>query len=157
MSTTFDLGNLQNTQLQEQKQQCENKISIIDTIINNRTTTPDTRFQDIINQSQDAINALTTQSANIDTEITKINSLIEAQQNEIGLANTTLETKKTQLVQLNSLIEDKMKLIDTRNRMLQVVVEKNSYKKKVIYTLISVIIAIVIIMLVAYVYFNKKK
>jgi peptidoglycan hydrolase CwlO-like protein len=153
------LGNLSRDQLNSEKTQCSSKISIIDTILASRdaSQTPDSRFSDIISQSQAAINALNTQTTNITAQINAINTLIASQQTEIANANSSLDTKKTQLENLNRLIEDKMKLIDTRNRMLQVVIEKNSYKKKVIYTLISVIIAIVIIMLVAYVYFNKKK
>jgi hypothetical protein len=52
-------------------------------------------------------------------------------------------------------IEDKKKLIETRNRMLQISQEKNIYKKKIIYTLISIIIAISLMIIVGYSFFNR--
>ena len=68
-----------------------------------------------------------------------------------------LTSKNEQIVQQGQEIDNKMKLIDTRNRMLQLSMERNLYKKKVIYTLFSCIIAVLILMLLVYSYFNKKK
>jgi len=52
-------------------------------------------------------------------------------------------------------IDYKERLIDTRNRMLQLSQEKNIYKNKIIYTLFAVIIGIILVLLAVYVYFNK--
>ncbi len=58
--------------------------------------------------------------------------------------------------QLNE-IDEKNKLILTRARMLQLSQEKNSYKKKIIYSLIAIILLILILTLSTYVYFSRKK
>ena len=44
----------------------------------------------------------------------------------------------------------------TRNRMLNVIEERNIYNKKIIYTIVSVIFGLFILMLLAYVYNNKN-
>ncbi len=54
-------------------------------------------------------------------------------------------------------IDFKQNLVLTRNRMLQLSQEKNVYKKKIIYTISSVIIFLVLIMLSTYIYFSKTK
>lgn len=87
-------------------------------------------------------------------------------QNALNLQSTTLgdiSTKNEQLlqkqkIQLNQLqeIQDKEKLLLTRSRMLQISQDRNSYKKKVIYSLIAVIFAVFILSLVMYVLFTRK-
>ena len=52
-------------------------------------------------------------------------------------------------------IEYKKKLINTRNRMLELSQEKNIYKTKVIYTLLATVVALVLILLGSYVMFSK--
>jgi chromosome segregation ATPase len=157
MPNNFTLGNMDNQGLMNLKNQCTNQIAVINSLIENREQTPDRTFQNEIVEAQKKLNDLEIQSSLTQEEIDKINEIIEKQDIDINEANSSLLNKKTQLEQMNSHIHDKIKLIETRNRMLQVSIEKNNYKKKVIYTLISVIIAIIIIMLVAYVYFNKRK
>ncbi len=67
-----------------------------------------------------------------------------------------LEKQMRQKQQLNE-IDEKNKLILTRARMLQLSQEKNSYKKKIIYSLIAIILLILILTLSTYVYFSRKK
>jgi hypothetical protein len=75
---------------------------------------------------------------------------------ELELKNQELYQKY--VIQLNQIkeIDDKEKLLLTRSRMLQIAQDRNSYKKKIIYTLIALIFALFIITLVVYVYFVKK-
>jgi len=76
--------------------------------------------------------------------------------NEIELKNTELLKKqKIEVDQLKE-IQDKEKLLLTRSRMLQIAQDRNSYKKKLIYTLIALIFLIFIFTLALYVYFNRK-
>jgi septal ring factor EnvC (AmiA/AmiB activator) len=157
MPSNFSLGNMNNQELMNLKNQCTNQIAVINSLIESKDATPDRRFQNEIDEAQKIIDDLTKQSELTQNEINKINDLIKKQDLDINNANKSLIEKRKQLEQMNSHIKDKIKLIETRNRMLQVSIEKNNYKKKVIYTLISVILAIIIIMLVAYVYFNNKK
>lgn len=159
MSTTptFQFGNMDNEQLMGLKNQCTNQIAIIDSLIERKRETPDSQFQDDINEAQTLLDELEEQESITQEERNRISNFIRSQDTDIQGFDESLKQKKEQLEALNKQIENKMKLIETRNRMLQVSIEKNNYKKKVIYTLISIILAIIIIMLVAYVYFNKKK
>lgn len=49
----------------------------------------------------------------------------------------------------------KKRLLLTRDRMLELTYEKNIYKKKIIYTLLALIIFIIILMLFTYSYFRR--
>ena len=84
------------------------------------------------------------------------NDLLAVSQDEI--ANKERELINRQQIQITQLteIEDKEKLLLTRSRMLQVVQNKNAYKKKIIYTLIALIFFIFIFTIVMYVLFERK-
>jgi hypothetical protein len=58
--------------------------------------------------------------------------------------------------QKKKIITHKEKLLLTRSRMLQISQDRNSYKKKIIYSLIALIFFIFIITLVIYVYYTRK-
>jgi len=53
--------------------------------------------------------------------------------------------------------DETLNLIATRDRMLQLSQERNIYKKKIIYLLFSIIIAILIITILLFTIYNKKK
>ena len=53
-------------------------------------------------------------------------------------------------------IAAKEKLFLTRERTLQIIKERNSYKKKVIYTLIAFIFGIILLIALIYIFYNKK-
>ena len=69
--------------------------------------------------------------------------------------NELLEKQKIEMDQLKE-IQEKEKLLLTRSRMLQIAQDRNSYKKKIIYTLIALIFLIFIFTLALYVYFTRK-
>lgn len=75
---------------------------------------------------------------------------------QLNIKNKELEEK--QMIQINQMkeIQDKEKLLLTRSRMLQISQDRNSYKKKIIYSLLAVIFAIFILALVLYVLFTRK-
>ena len=75
---------------------------------------------------------------------------------QLNIKNKELEEK--QMIQLNQMkeIQDKEKLLLTRSRMLQISQDRNSYKKKIIYSLLAVVFAIFILTLVMYVLFTRK-
>jgi hypothetical protein len=90
----------------------------------------------------------------------QIQNLINMQEksvDEIDMKNN--ELVKKYLIQIEQLkeIEDKEKLLLTRSRMLQISQDRNAYKKKIIYSLLTVVFAIFIVALVLYVLFAKKK
>jgi predicted PurR-regulated permease PerM len=98
--------------------------------------------------------------------IDQINSYYNLIDQNINLQNMSIqdlesknqELSKKQEIQQNQLkeIEDKEKLLLTRSRMLQISQDRNSYKKKIIYTLIAAIFLIFILTIVLYVYFKRK-
>lgn len=63
-----------------------------------------------------------------------------------------------ELIQKELLVDiaNKEKLLITRSRMLQISTDRNSYKTKIIYSLIAVAVAIFIINIVIYVMLSKK-
>ncbi len=95
-----------------------------------------------------------------------INSLQGALQQTLDLQNNSLteiqeknqELNEKRLRQIEQMkeIEEKEKLILTRSRMLQIAQERNSYKKKIIYSLIAAILAIFIFTILMYVFYTRK-
>ena len=84
------------------------------------------------------------------------NLFMKAANNDITQKNNELIQKQN--IEMNQLreIQEKEKLLLTRSRMLQIAQDRNSYKKKIIYTLIALIFLIFIFTLALYVYFNRK-
>ena len=98
-----------------------------------------------------------TQSVN--NYINEIQTNLNAQSNYINSINqknnVILNKQEIQLNQLKE-IEDKEKLLLTRSRMLQIAQDRNSYKKKIIYTLLAIIFGLFILILFIYVLFTRK-
>jgi Fe2+ transport system protein B len=97
------------------------------------------------------------------SQINKYYDIIDQNVNLQNLGLSQLENKnqellKKQEIQLNQLkeIEDKEKLLLTRSRMLQIAQDRNSYKKKIIYSLLALIFGIFILTIVMYVLFKRK-
>lgn len=82
---------------------------------------------------------------------------LERQSKEINEKENEINKKNEQIYGQSEQIESKKRLMETRNRMLQLSIEKNRYKKKVIWTLLAFVIAILAIMLFTYAILNKKK
>ena len=82
-------------------------------------------------------------------EIIKKKSVMDEKSKQIS-------EKQKQIYGQSQEIDDKIKLLDTRNKMLQLSIEQNVYKKKVIYSLLSVIIALIVGMIFFYTFFSKK-
>jgi cytochrome c-type biogenesis protein CcmH/NrfG len=113
-------------------------------------------------------NGMTEHFSNIQENITSsdVNSLrnmIQQQEGNIDKLSEIINDKDEELqnkmertVQQQREIDYKKKLIATRNRMLQLSQEKNVYKNKVMYSLLSFVILLVIVLLVVYIYFKKK-
>jgi len=90
---------------------------------------------------------------------TTLQNIIDSQNQsmtEIQAKNEQLAQKKLRQIEQVKEIEEKQKLVLTRSRMLQIAQDRNSYKKKIIYSLIAAIIAIFIITILIYVFFSRK-
>jgi len=79
-------------------------------------------------------------------------------QQTVGTLQNTTNTIKTlnSGIQMNEADINRLKgQLSTRDRMLQVSIEKNVYKRKIIFTLISVILLIIILMGAGFFYLRK--
>jgi len=114
-----------------------------------------TNFQDALKLNGNQATSATDQLNNVKTNILSTQAQIDRQNSEIENKSLQLEQKQKQVFGQSQEIEDKMRVLETRNKMLQLSIEKNIYKKKVIYTLLAVIIAIFAGMLLMYSFFNK--
>ena len=82
---------------------------------------------------------------NMATATTAIETSNTTAASQIGIKNNTLlEKQQIQDSQMKE-IENKEKLLLTRSRMLQISQDRNSYKTKIIYTLLAILIVIFII------------
>jgi uncharacterized protein (DUF3084 family) len=88
--------------------------------------------------------------------LTNTNQEIMTKKAAIDEKAKQISEKQKQVYGQSQEIEDKIKLLDTRNKMLQLSIEQNIYKKKVIYSLLSVIIALLVGMIFFYTFFSKK-
>ena len=93
---------------------------------------------------------------NMYSKLTSNIDLQKAALGDIELKNKELLQKQNIQIQQLKEIEDKEKLLLTRSRMLQIAQDRNSYKKKIIYSLIALIFAIFIFTLVMYIFFRRK-
>jgi hypothetical protein len=92
----------------------------------------------------------------IDNYLLDANIEINNKKTEIDKKAAQISEKQKQVYGQSQEIDDKMKLLDTRNKMLQLSIDQNIYKKKVIYSLLSVIIALIVGMIFFYTFFSKK-
>lgn len=98
----------------------------------------------------------------MNTRETLVQTTKKLQQDQLSVAEQVnrqrniLEQNRMRFSDYSKDIEQKMEILATRDRMLQLSQERNAYKKKVIYVLLSVIIALLVSIVSAYVYFGKK-
>ena len=108
----------------------------------------------------------TLSSTDYATYTSNLNNLISASNQNLSMVSSTynnisaknaelLEKQNAQKEQVKE-ISDKEKLISTRTRMLQVVQTRNAYKKKIIYSLIALILFLFIGTIMIYVFFTRK-
>ena len=108
------------------------------------------------------MSALTNQayigSSNDDTYQQTINNIqqMNLSLSDIESKNSAIRDKQMRQIEQLKEIEDKEKLILTLSRMLQISQDRNSYKKKVIYSLIALILFIFIGTIMTYVLFIRK-
>ena len=96
----------------------------------------------------DLSNLMTASNANL--------SMVNNTYNNISAKNAELLEKQNAQKEQVKEISDKEKLISTRTRMLQVVQTRNAYKKKIIYSLIALILFLFIGTIMIYVFFTRK-
>jgi ElaB/YqjD/DUF883 family membrane-anchored ribosome-binding protein len=101
-------------------------------------------------------------SEQIQQQIEQITALIDSLKKELAVSATSannvrndLANKLQQLQQQEADLQQKRHIIQTRDRMLQLAMEKNAYRKKLIYILISVILAILVGLMIGYAVYRR--
>jgi len=102
-----------------------------------------------IDVMNDNIIALKSQTINLQENIEKTKINPERMFNE-------LKEKQIILDKNREIIKNKMKILEGRNRMLQISMDKNIFYKKVVYVILSIVIAIIVIILFAVSFFKSK-
>jgi hypothetical protein len=90
------------------------------------------------------------------TEIQKTQASIQLQNQLIQQKNQDIVSNESKLNQQEQELQFKKHLLLTRDRMLELSQEKNVYKKKVIFSLLATIFAIILIMIVTFFYFKSS-
>lgn len=95
-------------------------------------------------------------TAQITASITELRTQLQ------GLTNgtttqTALQTRIAQLERQERLLREKEQMVASRNRMLQYNLERQAYKRKWIYILISLLFAVLLLVMVIYVGVEKTK
>jgi len=71
--------------------------------------------------------------------------------------NKNIKEKDLLIYNNNNILKTKFNLLDNRNRMLELSIDKNIYAKKVVYTLLAISISIIIIILFVISFFRNIK
>lgn len=131
----------------------------------NQTTDQTTQENNILNNSQTNLllnNSLNNvlhrdKQQNSDNYIDLVRQNIEMQ--KVGLINSVsnniLEKQELQMNQLKE-IQEKENLLQVRVKMLQIAQERNAYKRKIIYTMVSLIFFFLILIFVIYVLYKRR-
>ena len=103
----------------------------------------------------DATNELSVKREQLMNSLKESHHEIETQQSELNNLREEIKNKELRAKQQEYTIKNKETLINTRNRMLQISQEKNVYRKKVIYTLLALIVFVILIILISLTFFKK--
>jgi len=95
------------------------------------------------------IDALRSNVLNLQENIEKTKVDPDKMFNELREKQLIIEKNK-------SIIKDKMKILESRNRMLQISMDKNIFYKKVVYVLLAIVISIIVIVLFAASFFKSS-
>jgi hypothetical protein len=104
---------------------------------------------EIVAQLLELQNRMSSSITSFSTDIQNSIKQLKEYQNSIQFAQSNIIDQQNEN-------EEKKKILDTRNRMLQISREKNLYKRKMIYTLLSVILILILILFVLYISFQTS-
>lgn len=124
--------------------------------LNGKSGKQDQQKMVALTEAQDAISsALEDSIGKLQSQINNTYSTTKAQQEMLKNVNDDITDKQRRAMQQELDIQNKRELINTRNRMLELSMEKNIYKRKVIYTILALILAVIVMLVAGYVTFNK--
>jgi len=104
---------------------------------------------DAIDTMNDNIVALKSQTINLQENIMKTKVDPDKIFNELREKQIIYDKNR-------GIIQDKMKILEGRNRMLQISTDKNIFSKKVVYILLTITISIILIILFGISFFKSK-
>lgn len=102
-----------------------------------------------IDTMNDNIVALKSQTINLQENIMKTKIDPEKIFNELREKQIIYDKNR-------EIIQDKMKILEGRNRMLQISMDRNIFSKKVVYILLTITISIILIILFGISFFKSK-
>ena len=95
------------------------------------------------------------QIKNITDEINNIRKSTEALKQNNTNTSDDINSSLNKLDELQNMLENKRNILITRNRMLQLSQDRNFHKQRVIYTILSLIIACILLVIIGYTTFSK--
>ena len=122
-----------------------NNSVMLEGLTTNQSKTPD--LQKKVENVRSMINKLTSGIKNKSNQITTI-------QSELENTNDDLAERVQQQQQQNGDIDNKKTLLLSRERMLQLSIEKNIYNRKIIYTYVAIICLVLLLLFTAYYYYK---
>ena len=102
------------------------------------------------------INTMTDNINNLKSNVLYLQENIDKTKIDPEKVFNELKEKQVILEKNKAIIQDKMKILNGRNRMLQLSMDKNIFYKKVVYVLLSVVISILVIILFAISFFKSN-
>lgn len=112
--------------------------------------------RDLANKGDEYVKAL----IGAQNELAQTHSNLQAEMallaQSIDKERQVLSSNQTAFDNYTKTVKNKLELLATRDRMLQLSQERNVYKKKVIYILFAIIIALTVAIISAYTFFGKK-
>lgn len=109
-----------------------------------------------LTEAQESISsALEDRISKLQDQIRNTYTTAQAQSQMLGDVSDDITQKQEMATHQAMTIEQKQALMNTRNRMLELSMEKNIYKRKVIYTILALILAVIVLLVAGYVTFNK--
>jgi len=113
-----------------------------------------TQYQEYRSKIMNQLSFLQNQLQN---NIQSYSSDIKQSKEQLDQYNNNITFTAQNIMDQQSELEDNSQILNTRNRMLQISREKNVYKKKMIYTLLSILFVLVMILFVLYMSFQGGK
>lgn len=133
-----------------------NELNVLKNYLTSKINTPQPNTNHLLNMQSKVIAELNKQQEELKQLILKKNAELKAQRDAISLKETDINERILRSEAQQTEIEYKKQILETRNRMLQLSQEKNLYKKKMIYTLLAVIIFILLIIISSYTFYVRR-
>jgi len=100
-----------------------------------------------ISNLKDGTNRMAANAANLRSQIKEVQDRIERQHMDLSDKNRQIGATQELVEKNKEIIKKKMQILESRNRQLELSIDRNVYWKKVLYVLFAIIIIIIMILL----------